>query len=164
MACLKGSAHDHLLDFFLCVFFAFFLPPEWCFDDLRLPGMTTFLVLAPCMFGFGARAPMGTFPRQMLTAHTSLWWFLGKRGKPTALRKVSLQLLTRHGYGVKACPTHEARMVMRANNVVEVHWIILDGIHAEWATWDPWPVPILGFVRQEDRNTHKCMSQMQFLQ
>ena len=35
MAHLKGSMQDHLLDFFffLCVFFAFFLLPEWHFED-----------------------------------------------------------------------------------------------------------------------------------
>ena len=30
---------------------------------LQLPGMMTFLVLASCMFGLGAQAPMNTFSR-----------------------------------------------------------------------------------------------------
>ena len=131
---------------------------------LQFPGMMTLLVLASSVFGLGAWAPMGTFLRRMLTTRTFLWWFLGKRGQPGALGKVLLQLLTRRGYGVKACPTHETHVVMRADNVVEVCRIILDGIRAEWATWYPWPVPILGFIRQEDWNTHKHVACMQFLQ
>ena len=131
---------------------------------LRFPRMTTLLVLASSVFGLGAWAPMGTFIRQILTTHTFLWWFLGKRGQPGALGRVLLQLFTQCGKGIKACPTHKARMVMHADNVIEVCWIILDGIHAEWATWYPWPVPVLGFFRQEDWNMRKHVACMQFLQ
>ena len=40
----------------------------------------------------------------------------------------------RCGCGIEACPTHEACVVMCADNVVEVCQIILDGICTEWAT------------------------------
>ena len=88
-------------------------------DWLWFPGMTTFL-LASYMFGLGAWTPMGTLLGWTLTAHTFMWRYLGKRGQPGALVKVPLHLLTRRGYGTEAGPTHETRVVMCANNVVEV--------------------------------------------
>ena len=132
-------------------------------DWLRFPRMTTFL-LASCMFGLATWTPMGTLLGWTLTAHTFLWHCLGKRGQPRALIKVPLHLLTWHGYGTEAGPTRETRVVMHADNVVEVCRIIPDCIHAEWATWHTWPVPILGFVRPEDWNMSKCVPHMQLLQ
>ena len=95
---------------------------------------------------------LGECPPHTLSCDDSI----RKSGQPRALGKVPLQLLTWHVlHALEACPTREAHVVICADNVVEVCQIILDGIRAEWATWYLWPVPILGFIRQEDWNTHK---------
>ena len=138
---LKGSTRDHLLDFFLCVFFTFFLSPgvmlqqfsctfltcagcmqvrclspvwESSWDATstgrELPRMTTFLVLASCMFGFGARAPMGTFPRWMLTAH-------------------ALPCDNSLGRGASPCSTQTG-----ASSVVDPTWLWHQGMPHTWGS------------------------------
>ena len=109
---------------------------------------------------FGAR---GTLLGWTLTAHTFLRHH-GRRGQPRAFVNVPLHLLTWWGYSTKAGPACEIQVVMHADNVVEVDRIILDGVHAEWATQHAWLVPILGFIRPVDRDASKCAPRMQFLQ
>ena len=53
---------------------------------------------------------------------------------------------------------------MHADNVVQVCWIILDGVHTEWATRHAGLVPVLGFIRPVDWDARKCAPRMQFLQ
>ena len=61
-------------------------------------------------------------------------------------------------------PTHEVCVVMHALTM----WLRYAGsfwmsIGTEWATWYPWLVPVLGFVRLEDWITCKCVAHMQLL-
>ena len=90
--------------------------------------MTAFL-LASCIFGV-----RGTLLWWMLNVCTFLQHCHWKRAQSRAFINVPLHLLTWQGYSTEAGPTHEIHAVMCANNVVEVGWIILDDIRAEWAT------------------------------
>ena len=110
--------------------------------------MTAFLA----SYVFGAR---GTLLGWMPTACTFLW-HCGRRGQPGAFLKVLLHLLTWWGYSTKAGPTCK----MCTDNVVEVGQIILDGVHAEWATWHTWLVPVLSFFRLVNSNASKCTLRM----
>ena len=120
-------------------------------------GMMAFLL---ALYEFGARS---TFLGWTPTARTFLWCH-GKRGQPGVFLKVLLHLLAWGGYSSEAGPTCEIRIVMHADNVVEVGRIILDGVHAEWATRHAWLVPVLGFFRPVNKDMSKCALHMQFLQ
>ena len=109
---------------------------------------------------FGARSALF---RRMPTGRALLRHH-GRRGQPRALLDVILHLFARGGDGTKASSTSEARVVMHANNMVKVGRIVLDGVRTEWTTRHTWPVPILGFSRQTNRDTNKRASRMQFLQ
>ena len=128
-----------------------------------LAGWLGFLGTVAFLFAshvFGARS---TLFRQMPTGRTFLRC-RGRRGQPRAFLNVILHLLARGGYGTKAGPTCEIRIVMRADNMVKVGRIVLDGVCTEWTTRHAWLVPILGFSRQVNRDTNKRASRMQFLQ
>ena len=109
---------------------------------------------------FGARS---TLFRWTPTRCTFLWCH-GRRVQPRAFLNVTLHLLARGGDGTKAGSTCEICVVMHADNMVKVGWIILDGVRAERATRHAWPVPVLCFSRQVNRDTNKRTSCMQFLQ
>ena len=128
-----------------------------------LAGWLGFLRMAAFLFALHVFGTRNTLFRWTPTGHTFLWC-RGRRGQPGAFFNVVLHLLARGGYGTKAGPTCKIHIVMCADNMVKVGRIILDGIHTEWTTWHAWPVPILGFSRQANRNTNKHASRMQFLQ
>ena len=88
----------------------------------------------------------------------------GKRGQPGAFLDVSLHLLARGGYGLKAAPTSETRVIMHADNMVKIGRIILDGIRTKWTAQHACAVPILSFPSQVDRDLDKHASRMQLLQ
>ena len=89
----------------------------------------------------------------------------GRRGQPGAFLDVNLHLLARGGYGTKAGPTSETHIVMRADNMVKVGRIILDGVRTKWtARHGTCTVPVLGFPSQVDRDMDKHTSCMQLLQ
>ena len=75
-----------------------------------------------------------------------------------------LHLLARGGYGTKAGPTCKTRVIMHADNMVKVGWIVLDGIRAKWTARHARAVPVLDFPSQVDRDTDKRASRMQLLQ
>ena len=77
---------------------------------------------------FGVRS---TLFRQMPNGRTFLRCH-GRRGQPGAFLDVNLHLLDRGGYGTKAGPTSETRIVMCADNMVKVGRIVLDGVRAKW--------------------------------
>ena len=77
---------------------------------------------------------------------------------------MSLHLLARGGYGLKAAPTSETRVVMHADNMVKIGQIVLDGIRAKWTERHACAMPILGFPSEVDRDTDKRASRMQLLQ
>ena len=128
-----------------------------------LAGQLGFLGTAAFLFAshvFGVRS---TLFRRMPTGHTFLQC-RGRRGQPGAFLDVILHLLARGGYGTKAGPTSETRIVMRADNMVKVGRIILDGVRAKWTARHTCAVPILGFPSQVDRDMDKRTSRMQLLQ
>ena len=110
--------------------------------------------LEPGALFLGECSPCTHFP--------AMW--CGRRGQSGAFINVPLHLLTQWGYGTEAGPTCEIRIVMHADNVVEVGQIILDGVCTEWATRHTWLVPVLGFIRPVDWDASKCAPHMQFLQ
>ena len=75
-----------------------------------------------------------------------------------------LHLLNRGGYGTETGTTSEARIVMRADNMVKVARIVLDGIRTKWTARHAYAVPVLGITRLVDRDSNKCASRMQLLQ
>ena len=98
-----------------------------------LAGRLGFLGTVAFLFAshvFGARS---TLFRRMPTGHTFLR-YRGRRGQPGAFLNVILHLLARGGYGTKAVPTCEIRVIMRADNMVKVGRIVLDGLRAERTT------------------------------
>ena len=128
-----------------------------------LAGWLGFLGTAAFLFAshvFGARS---TLFRRTPTGHTFLRC-PGRRGQPGAFLNVILHLLARGGYGTKADPTCEIRIIMCADNMVKVGRIVLDGVRAEWTTRHAWLVPVLGFSRQVNRDMNKRALCMQFLQ
>ena len=106
------------------------------------PRMMT-LFLASCMFGSSA-IPLGwmTTMRTLLwgcgRSSRSLWWWQHGRVQPLALVKVPLHLLTRRSYSTETSPTHKIHVIMHADNVVQVSWIILDRICTKRATGYAW--------------------------
>ena len=136
---------------------------HWLESPERPAGCLGFLGMAAFLFAlhiFGARS---TLFRWTPTGHAFLWcrW---RRGQPRAFLNVILHLLARGGDGTKAGSTCKIRIVMHADNMVKVGWIVLDGVRAEWTIRHAWPMPVLGFSRQANRDTNKCASHMQFLQ
>ena len=84
-----------------------------------LAGQLGFLGMAAFLFAshvFGVRS---TLFRRTPTGHTFLRC-RGRRGQPGSFLDVNLYLLARGGYGTKAGPTSETRIVMRADNMVKV--------------------------------------------
>ena len=75
-----------------------------------------------------------------------------------------LYLLNRGGDGTEIGTTSEARIVMRADNMVKIGRIILDSICAKWTAQHACAVPVLGIARLVDRDSDKCASRMQLLQ
>ena len=75
-----------------------------------------------------------------------------------------LHLLNRGGYGTETGATSKARVVMRADNMVKVGQIVLDGIRTKWTARHACAVPVLGVTRLIDRYSDKRASRMQFLQ
>ena len=124
---------------------------------LGLLRMVAFLF---ALYVFGARS---TLFRWTPTGHAFLRHH-GRRGQSGEFLNVILHLLARGGDGTKAGSTSKAHVVMHADNVVKVGRIILDSVHTEWTTRHVWPVPILGFSRQANRDLNKRTSHMQFLQ
>ena len=119
--------------------------------------MTTFLAAAHM---FGVRS---TLFRRMPTGRTFLRR-CGKRRQPGAFLDVSLHLLDGGGYDTETGTTSETRVVMRADNMVKVGRIVLDGICAKWTARDACTMPILGFAGEVDRDLDKRASRMQLLQ
>ena len=110
--------------------------------------------MAAFLFASHVFGAWSTLFRQMPTRHTFLRC-RGRRGQPGAFLNVILHLLARGGYGTKAGPTCETRVIMRVDNMVKVGRIVLDGLCAKWTTRHAWAVPILGFSRQVNRDTDK---------
>ena len=74
-----------------------------------------------------------TLLRRMPTGRTFLRW-RKKRGQPGAFLDVFLHLLNRGSYGTETGATSEAHVVMRADNMVKICRIVLDGIRAKWTS------------------------------
>ena len=58
----------------------------------------------------------------------------GRRGQPGTFLDVILHLLARGGDGTKTGSTCKVHVVMRADNMVKVGRVVLDGVRAEWTT------------------------------
>ena len=115
----------------------------WDFSEQR-PFFLPCTCLEPGTLFLGKRPPGTLF----LGCH-------GRRGQPGAFLDVILHLLARGGDGTKAGSTCKIRIVMRANNMVKVGRIILDGVCAERTTRHTWPMPVLCFSRQVNRDMNK---------
>ena len=122
--------------------------------------------LLPACLDLELELPWALFLGECSLHTTFLWHCQGKRGQPGALIKVPLHPLTwsrlRHWGRSHMWNLH---VVMHADNEVEVCRIILDGIRAEWATWNACGLcPSLVSIRPEDWNMSKCIPHMQLLQ
>ena len=95
-----------------------------------LAGWLGFLRMAALFFAAHVCGVRSTLFRRTPTGCTFLRC-RGKRCQPRAFLDVSLHLLARGGYGLKAAPTSETRIVMCADNMVKISRIILDGIRTK---------------------------------
>ena len=96
-----------------------------------LAGWLGFLRMAAFLLFTHVLGFRNTLLRRMPTGHTFLRW-RNKSGQPGAFLDVFLHLLNRRSYGTETGATSEARIVMCADNMVEIRRIILDGIRAKW--------------------------------
>ena len=120
-------------------------------------GAAAFLLFARVL-GF-----RNTLLRRTPTGCTLLRW-RNKSGQPATFLDVFFHLLSRRSYDTEIGATSEARVVMCADNMVEICRIVLDGIRAKWTAWHACAGPILGVSRLVDVNSGKRLSRMQLLQ
>ena len=95
-----------------------------------LAGRLGILRTAAFLFASHVFGAWSTLFRRTPTGRTFLQC-RGRRGQPGAFLNVILHLLARGGYGTKAGPTCETRVVMRADNMVKVGRIILNGVRMQ---------------------------------
>ena len=88
-------------------------------------GTAAFLLFTH-MLGF-----RNTLLRRTPTGRTFLGW-RNKSGQPGTFLDVIFHLLSRRSYDTETGATSEARVVMCADNMVEIRRIVLDGIRAKW--------------------------------